>query len=177
MRTENSPSGRTPSFIERARRAQILKAAIETIAHAGYAGASLARIAKHAGISKSVISYHFRGKDDLVREVIKEAIAKATEVIVPRVTAQPSYAAARREYIESDLAFMAAYPNHVIALLNITAAAYAGQVVVPDAFGARPDDLRGDQSDPAQHHRRARPGPAQGIAANIRRLRKLASRR
>jgi AcrR family transcriptional regulator len=133
MRTETRRSGRGPSYIERARRAQILKAAIETIASAGYAGASLARIAKHADISKSVISYHFRGKDDLVREVIKEAIAKATEVMVPRVTAQPSYAAALREYIESDLAFMAAYPNHVIALLNITAAAYAGRRENPTA--------------------------------------------
>lgn len=133
MRTENSASDREPTFIERARRAQILEAAIETIASAGYARASLARIADHAGISKSVISYHFRGKDDLVGEVIKEAIAKATAVMVPQVSAQRSYAAALRAYIESDLAFMAAYPNHVIALLNITASAYAGRRENPSA--------------------------------------------
>jgi hypothetical protein len=53
--------------------------------------------------------------------------------MVPRVPAQPSFAAAPREYIESDLAFMAAYPNHVIALLNITAAAYAGRRENPTA--------------------------------------------
>jgi TetR/AcrR family transcriptional regulator, fatty acid metabolism regulator protein len=127
MRTENSSGGREPTFIERTRRAQILEAAIETIASAGYARASLARIAKHAGISKSVISYHFRGKDDLVREVIKDAVAKANAVMLPQVTAQRSYVAALRSYIESNLAFIAEYPNHVIALVNITVARYAGR--------------------------------------------------
>ena len=133
MQTVNRSSGQERSFVERARRAQIVEAAIETIASAGYASASLARIANRAGISKSVISYHFRGKDDLVGEVIKEAIANADAVMRPRVTAQSSYAAALRAYIESNLAFMAAYPNHVIALLNISAASYAGRREDPKA--------------------------------------------
>ena len=38
-----------------------------------------------------------------------------------------------------------------------------GQVVVPDAGGARPDNLRRDESDPAQHHRRAGAGTAEGL--------------
>jgi TetR/AcrR family transcriptional regulator, fatty acid metabolism regulator protein len=133
METEKRPTGQKLSFIERARRAQIVEAAIETFASAGYARASLARIAKRAGISKSVISYHFRGKDELVREVIKEAIAKANGVMLPRISAQRSYAAALRAYIESNLAFMAAYPNHVVALLNISTAAYMGRREDPNA--------------------------------------------
>ena len=133
MQTVNRSSGQERSFIERARRAQIVEAAIETIASAGYASASLARIANRAGISKSVISYHFHGKDDLVGEVIKEAIAKADVMMRPRVTAQRSYAAALRAYIESNLAFMAAYPKHVIALLNISASTYAGRREDPKA--------------------------------------------
>jgi len=133
VQTVNRSSGQERSFVERARRAQIVEAAIETIASAGYASASLARIANRAGISKSVISYHFRGKDDLVGEVIKEAIAKADAVMRPRVTAQRSYAAALRAYIESNLAFMAAYPKHVIALLNISASTYAGRGEDPKA--------------------------------------------
>ena len=39
-----------------------------------------------------------------------------------------------------------------------------GHLVASDAGGARPDDLRRDQSDSAQHHRRAGTGPAQRIA-------------
>ena len=60
------------SFIEEARRAQIVGFAIDTIAELGYGQASLARIAGRAGISKGVIGYHFAGKDDLMREVVAE---------------------------------------------------------------------------------------------------------
>ena len=54
-------TGRT--FTETARRAQIIAAAIDTIAELGYGQASLARIAETAGTSKGVIIYHFGGKD------------------------------------------------------------------------------------------------------------------
>ena len=50
------------SFIEKARRTQIIECAIETIAEVGYAQASLGQIAKRAQISKGVISYHFANK-------------------------------------------------------------------------------------------------------------------
>jgi AcrR family transcriptional regulator len=53
------------TFIETARRAQIMAAAIDTIAELGYGQASLARIAQRAGTSKGVICYHFVGNDDL----------------------------------------------------------------------------------------------------------------
>jgi TetR/AcrR family transcriptional regulator, fatty acid metabolism regulator protein len=40
-----------------------MAAAIDTIAEAGFAGASFARIAGKLGISRGLISYHFTGKD------------------------------------------------------------------------------------------------------------------
>jgi AcrR family transcriptional regulator len=48
MRSEGSPIGQeaTRTFTETARRAQIVAAAIETIAELGYGQASLARIAE-----------------------------------------------------------------------------------------------------------------------------------
>src|SRR6202453_4771003 len=46
------------TFIETARRAQIVAAAIDTIAELGYAQASFARIADRVGISRGLISYH-----------------------------------------------------------------------------------------------------------------------
>jgi TetR/AcrR family fatty acid metabolism transcriptional regulator len=49
--------------METARRAQIMAAAIDTIAEAGFAGASFAPIAGKLGISRGLISYHFAGKD------------------------------------------------------------------------------------------------------------------
>ncbi|WEL93058.1 helix-turn-helix domain containing protein, partial [Tsukamurella tyrosinosolvens] len=69
MRPENEPSGQR-SFIEEARRRQIIAAAAEVLADEGYGRATLARIARQAGISKGVISYHFDGKDDLMRQVV-----------------------------------------------------------------------------------------------------------
>ncbi len=51
MRSESSPIGQesTRTFTETARRAQIVAAAIDTIAELGYGQASLARIAETAG--------------------------------------------------------------------------------------------------------------------------------
>ena len=58
------------SPIAAARREQIVAAAIEVIAAAGFAQASFARIAEHAGLSSTrLISYHFAGKADLMATV------------------------------------------------------------------------------------------------------------
>lgn len=47
-----------------------MDAAVETIAEVGFARASLARIARRAGISKGVISYHFAGKEELMEQIV-----------------------------------------------------------------------------------------------------------
>jgi TetR/AcrR family fatty acid metabolism transcriptional regulator len=107
------------TFTEAARRAQIITAAIDTIAEAGYGQASLARIAERAGTSKGVISYHFAGKDDLIREVVAEVLAKGEAYMIPRILAESSGAGMLRAYIESNLAFMREHRNHVVAILEI----------------------------------------------------------
>ena len=50
-----------------------MASAIDTTAEAGFAGASFARMAGKLGISRGLISYHFAGKDNLVKEVIHQA--------------------------------------------------------------------------------------------------------
>ena len=63
MRIKDKPDGQNhPTFTEAARRTQIIECAIETLATLGYAQASLAHIAKRAGISKGVIVYYFSSK-------------------------------------------------------------------------------------------------------------------
>ncbi|WP_157245176.1 TetR/AcrR family transcriptional regulator [Nonomuraea typhae] len=84
MRSENKPEGQR-TFIEEARRAQIIAATIEVLAEAGFAGASLAAIAKHAGISKGVISYHFAGKNELMEEVVEQVYTRIAEHVVSRM--------------------------------------------------------------------------------------------
>ena len=121
MRSEISPSGQHAdrTFIETARRAQIIAAAIDTIAEVGYGQASLARIAERAGTSKGVILYHFNGKDDLIRELVAELSAKGRAYLGPRLEAQPTGAGKLSTYIEANLDFVRENRNHVAAVVEI----------------------------------------------------------
>ena len=121
MRSENSPIGQesTRTFTETARRAQIVAAAIDTIAELGYGQASLARIAKTAGTSKGVIIYHFGGKDELMRELVAEVVARGVAYMEPQIDAEPTGAGKLRAYIESNLAFMGENRNHMVAIFEI----------------------------------------------------------
>ena len=121
------------TFIETARRAQIAAAAIDTIAEAGYAGASFARIAERLGISRGLISYHFAGKDDLIKQVVHEAAEQAKAYIRPRILAESTGPAALRAYIESNLAFMRDHRNNVIAMVEIARSAEGRRIFYGDA--------------------------------------------
>src|ERR1700723_819410 len=88
------------SFIENARRAQIIECAIEAIAELGYATASLAEIAKRAGVSKGVISYHFAGKAELIEQVVNSLLEKGGAMMLPRVVAEHDAIGMLRAYIE-----------------------------------------------------------------------------
>ena len=107
------------TFIETARRVQIVAAAIDTIAEVGYAQASLGRIASRIGISRGLISYHFTGKDELMNEVISEVVAQARDYMEPRIFAESTGPAMLRAYIESNLAFMREHRNHLTAVVEI----------------------------------------------------------
>lgn len=121
MRSESSPIGQesTRTFTETARRAQIMAAAIDTIAELGYGQASLARIAETAGTSKGVIIYHFGGKDELIRELVAGLVARGVAYMEPQVDAEPTGAGKLRAYIESNLAFMGENRNHMVAIVEI----------------------------------------------------------
>jgi len=121
MWSETNPTGQEPgrTFTETARRAQIIAAAIDTIAELGYGQASLARIAERAGTSKGVILYHFGGKDELIRELVAELVARGVGYMEPRIEAEPTGAGKLRAYIESNLAFMAGNRNHMVAIVEI----------------------------------------------------------
>jgi AcrR family transcriptional regulator len=67
-------SGTPESFIQRARRAQVVASAIAVMADVGYPKASFTRIAAHAGISPGLITYHFKTKDALVGAVVSEIV-------------------------------------------------------------------------------------------------------
>jgi AcrR family transcriptional regulator len=121
MRSKSDPIGQEAgrTFTETARRAQIVAAAIETIAELGYGQASLARIAETAGTSKGVIIYHFGSRDELIRELVAELVARGVAYMEPRIDAEPTGPGKLRAYIESNLAFMRENRNHMVAIVEI----------------------------------------------------------
>jgi AcrR family transcriptional regulator len=108
------------TFIEEARREQIVAAAIETLTEIGYVKASLAQIAKRAGISTSLIPYHFKDKDDLMNQTLTDISATWAQHVEEELAKGTTVAEKLRIYIESNLDYMGARPNHFAALTEIT---------------------------------------------------------
>lgn len=108
------------TFTNTARRAQIVQAAIETIAEVGYAKASFARITKAAGLrSPRMISYHFADKDDLIHQVAIEVFKAGAEFIVTRMGSQDTATGKLRAYLEANLRYLREHPREVAALAEI----------------------------------------------------------
>lgn len=120
MNTKNKTNNQKEmSFIEKARRAQIVECAIETIAEVGYAQASLGQIAKRAKISKGVISYHFSNKEELLEQVVTDYYIACKSFICPQIEAQKSPKGMLQTYIESNLKFVDENRKHVFAVIEI----------------------------------------------------------
>lgn len=98
-----------------------MRCAIEVIAERGEARASLVRIAKRAGVSRGVISYHFEDRDELIRMVVTEVYERGRVVVGPRVAAQRSAGGQIREFIAGSIDFYQQYPKHIAALSAIRA--------------------------------------------------------
>ena len=120
MRTKNWPDDQDRlSFIEAARRKQIVECAIDVIAERGYARTSLAQIAQRAGISKGVISYHFAGKDELIEEIVTTIYTAGAHFMIPRIAAQPTAASQLRAYIQANVEFIGTHRKQMAALVDI----------------------------------------------------------
>lgn len=108
------------SFTASARRAQIVKAAIETIAELGFAAASFARIAERAGLSSTrLISYHFDGKDELVAEVAADVISSLGQFVGERMQHETTPAGALRTYLRANFEFTATHRIQMKALVAV----------------------------------------------------------
>jgi TetR/AcrR family transcriptional regulator, transcriptional repressor of bet genes len=119
MMTQGRKSGEKPSFIGGARREQIVEAAIITLDEIGFVNASMAQIAKRAGISTALISYHFRDKQDLMDHTLMTLI----ESLATYVTAHTQVARSARDklhaYLTANLTYQVTYQQRYIALIEI----------------------------------------------------------
>jgi AcrR family transcriptional regulator len=88
MRTKQEGAARgAVTFTQRHRRDQLVECAIDAIAEVGYPRASVAEVARRAGVSKGVITYHFPAKSDLIQAVIADVIAEMGQYMEPRLHA------------------------------------------------------------------------------------------
>lgn len=109
-----------PTFIEQARRAQIVAAAIDVIAEDGYARASFARIAKRAGLSSTgLISYHFKTRKNLDRAVVEEIYNRLGRHMGEAMAGVPGPQEALVAYIEGLTGFMRVDPHALPAMLGV----------------------------------------------------------
>ncbi|MGD0555059.1 MAG: TetR/AcrR family transcriptional regulator [Streptosporangiaceae bacterium] len=117
MRTNASDGQRT--FTEVARRAQIAQCTAEALAELGYADASMAEIAKRAGVAKSVVSYHFSDKEELLREVLRTALATFAGFMEPRMAAATSAADKLHAYLAGTARYIVEHQDLHLAVLEI----------------------------------------------------------
>jgi AcrR family transcriptional regulator len=108
------------TFTNEARRAQIVRSAIDTIAELGYSKASFARITERAGLrSPRMISYHFADKDDLIHQIVREVFGAGAEFIADRMRRAETAAGKLRAYLEANLEFLRDHPRDMAALTEI----------------------------------------------------------
>lgn len=115
----NSKADQKQSFIAEARRAQIIAAAITTLDEIGYVQASLAQIAKRAGISTALISYHFADREDLMNQVLVHLVETSTSYILERTRQHEGPVDKLNAFIAASLAYQGTHRAHNVALLEI----------------------------------------------------------
>lgn len=102
-----------------ARRAQLVRCAIDAIAEVGYQRASLTEIAKRAGITKGAIFYHFANRDALIEAVFTEALAAGANFLLPRVRAAATPRDQLRAYVNGFVEALHVDPRVIQVLFTI----------------------------------------------------------
>ncbi|OPH49331.1 TetR family transcriptional regulator [Paenibacillus ferrarius] len=101
---------------QRARREDIVSAAIVVINREGYAAASVERIAKEAETSKSTILYHFKTKEAIYEELVITLYQNGASYMTERIMAVETCRDKLRAYLSSNLHFIAEHAAHVNAV-------------------------------------------------------------
>jgi AcrR family transcriptional regulator len=114
---QSSPE--TQTFTEKARRAQIVKAAIDTVNELGYPRASISAIARRAGVAKSAIVYYFATKDALLLHVVDHIFTKLDETLTHAVSPHTEPERRLRAYLEAYLGHVDTHRAEIAAGVEI----------------------------------------------------------
>ncbi|WCB93471.1 HTH-type transcriptional regulator BetI [Baekduia alba] len=108
----------TPAtFTATARRTQLIGCTLDAIVELGYQRATVAEVAKRAGVSKGVVTYHFAARDDLIRAVAADVFASIAAAVGTRLAG-----AAPEAFVETYIsAWVDYYRTHRRPMLAIAA--------------------------------------------------------
>jgi len=108
-----------PSFIEEARRKQILEIAMNRIINYGYENFSIQEIANEANVTKGVIYYHFKGKEELIGTLFANINNELFEYRAKLVEKQKSAVKKLETHVLETFAFLTQNHNKLVAILKI----------------------------------------------------------
>jgi TetR/AcrR family transcriptional regulator, fatty acid metabolism regulator protein len=117
MRT-NRGAGDPRTFTQLKRREQLLGCAIDAIVELGFQGMSVGEVARRAGVSKGVVTYHFSAKTDLVYKVVAEIFDSITEFLEARLgrTTPDTFVA---DYITAWVEYYRTHTRYMLAIGEI----------------------------------------------------------
>jgi AcrR family transcriptional regulator len=97
----------------------LVRCTIDTIADVGYRRASLAEIAKRAGIRKGSIVYYFANREELIAAAFAEALTAGTNFLLPRVQAAATPQEQLRAYVSGFIEALDLDPKVIQVLFTI----------------------------------------------------------
>jgi len=71
--------------IEKIRRQELAQAALSTLADLGFAGTTVARVAKRAGMSQGLVHHYFKSKADLLQAAMRQLNAHSRDQVLDSI--------------------------------------------------------------------------------------------
>ena len=121
MRTRQGGTAARPStFTQVKRRDQLVDCAIDALVEIGFQRTSVGEVARRAGVSKGVVTYHFPAKDDLIFAVATHIFDSMVAFLDPgdEAVAPETFVAA---YITAWVEYYRAQTRYLLAIAEIWA--------------------------------------------------------
>jgi AcrR family transcriptional regulator len=111
-------SARPLTFVEEARRRQIIGCTIELVSERGPGRTSLAGIAERAGISKAAVLYHFASKDAVMAATMQHVLASYAAAVGAQVDAADGPEAMLVAYLRGTVGYLREHPAQLRVLVE-----------------------------------------------------------
>lgn len=116
MRTKKD--GEASTFTQRKRRDQLVDCVIDAIVDLGFQGTSVAEVARRAGVSKGVVTYHFAAKDDLMFAAVA-SIFDSVKASLESALGDTSPKTFVADYISAWVAYYRTETRYILAIREI----------------------------------------------------------